>query len=266
MIELERVSVRRGKRRVVDDVSLRVERGSWVTMIGPNGAGKTSLLAAVAGLLRAEGRIAIEGGEAAAMGRRRIARLIALVPQAPLIPDDMTVAEFVQLGRTAHLGFFGRPGGGDRRAVVGAARRLGLETLLGRRIGTLSGGERQRAVLARALAQEAPVLLLDEPTAALDVGRQQDVFELLAGLHAERGLTVLAAMHDLTLACQYADRLALLDGGRLVASGRPREVLSEAAIERLYGATVRLAEIDGLGPIVVPVRRGRLAAAEGAAS
>lgn len=255
MIELDRVTVRRGGRSVVADVSLRVERGSWLTMIGPNGAGKSSLLAAVAGLLRAEGRIAIDGGAPAGMGRRRTARLVALVPQAPLIPGDMTVGEFVQLGRTPHLGFFARPGGADRRAVADAARSLGLEALLGRRIETLSGGERQRAVLARALAQEAPVLLLDEPTAALDIGRQQDVFELLAGLHAERGLTVLAAMHDLTLACQYADRLALLDRGRLVAAGRPREVLTEAAVERLYGATVRLAEIGGIGPVVVPVRR-----------
>jgi iron complex transport system ATP-binding protein len=261
MIELDGVTVHRGGRCVVDDLSLRVERGSWVTMIGPNGAGKTSLLSAIAGLVPAEGRIAVDGAATARMRRRRAARLVALVPQAPLIPADMTVAEFVQLGRTPHAGFLGRGGAGDRGAVTAAVDSLALEALLGRRLGTLSGGEVQRAVLARALAQEAPVLLLDEPTAALDLGRQQDLFELLTRLHEERGLTVLAAMHDLTLACQYAERLALLDGGRLIAAGRPHEVLSEAAIARLYGATVRLAEIEGLGPVVVPVRRTAAGAA-----
>lgn len=255
MIEIEGVTVRRAGRNVVDDVSLRVDHGSWVTVIGPNGAGKSSLLTAVAGLLRAEGRIAVDGAEPAKMGRREVARVVALVPQAPLIPEDMTVSEFVQLGRTPHVGFFGRPGDADRRVVGRVARDLGLTELLGRRIGTLSGGERQRAVLARALAQEAPVLLLDEPTAALDLGRQQDVFELLAAMHRQHGLTVLAAMHDLTLAGQYASRLVLLDRGRVAAFGPPCDVLDEALIARHYGATVKLAEIAGMGPVVVPMRR-----------
>jgi iron complex transport system ATP-binding protein len=254
MIELADVTVRRGGRSVVDGVSLRVPRGAWVTLIGPNGAGKSSLLGAVSGLLRGTGRIAVDGRPLGELGKRGLARLLAVVPQAPLLPPDMTVAEFALLGRTPYLGYFGRLGASDRAAAGEALARLGLERLVGRRLGTLSGGERQRVVLARALAQAAPVLLLDEPTAALDVGRQQEVLELLADLHAERGMTVLAAMHELTLACQYADRLVLIDGGRVVASGRPKEVLSEETIAFHYRATVHVADLGGAGPIVVPVR------------
>jgi cobalamin transport system ATP-binding protein len=254
VIELTEVSVRRGGRSVVEDVSLHVERGAWVTLIGPNGAGKSSLLGAVAGLVPAAGRIEVDGRRLRELGRRRLARLLAVVPQAPLLPPDMTVAEFALLGRTPYLGYFGRLGGTDRAAAGEAIGRLRLDRLAGRRLGTLSGGERQRAVLARALAQAAPVLLLDEPTAALDIGRQQEVLELLAELHAERGMTVLAAMHELTLACQYADRLALIDDGRIVACGPPKEVLSEEAIASHYRATVHVADLGGAGPIVVPVR------------
>jgi iron complex transport system ATP-binding protein len=256
MIELEHVTVRLGGRAVVEDVSLRVDAGSWLALIGPNGAGKTSLLGAISGLLHAEGRVLVDGDERGELAGRQIARLLAIVPQDPLIPPDMTVGEFALLGRTPYLGYLGRLGRADRRAAEEAVERLGLTGLAARRLGTLSGGERQRATLARALAQRAPVLLLDEPTAALDIGRQQEVLELLAGLHAERGLTVLAAMHDLTLASQYADRLALIDAGRLVACGPAAEVLSEAAIARHYRATVRVAELGDHGPVVVPVRRG----------
>ena len=256
MIELVDVTVRRGGKNVVDGVSLHVERGAWVTLIGPNGAGKSSLLAAVSGLLRASGRIAVDRRRLGELGRRGLARLLAVVPQAPLLPPDMTVAEFALLGRTPYLGYFGRLGASDRAAAGEALSRLGLDRLAARRLGTLSGGERQRAVLARALAQGAPVLLLDEPTAALDIGRQQEVLELLAELHAERGMTVLAAMHELTLACQYADRLALIDSGRIVACGPPKEVLSEEAISTHYRATVHVADLGGAGPIVVPVRAG----------
>jgi len=254
VIELDSVTVRLGGRDVVRDVSLRAEPGSWLALIGPNGAGKSSLLGAIAGRLRSSGRIAIDGRERRQLGRRGLARLLAIVPQSPLTPADMTVGEFVLLGRTPHLGYFGREGAADRHAAAHAVGRLELGRLASRRLGTLSGGERQRAVLARALAQRAPVLLLDEPTAALDVGRQQGVLELLADLHTEGGLTVVAAMHDLTLAGQYADRIALIDAGRLVGCGRPEDVLSEAVVARHYRATVRIADLGPAGRIVVPVR------------
>jgi iron complex transport system ATP-binding protein len=251
VIVLQHVEVTRGGR--LDGVSLEIPRGGWTTLIGPNGAGKSSLLRAVAGLVPYTGTISVGGEDVRAVAARRRARLLASVPQSPLLPPDMTVGEYVLLGRTAHLGLLGRAGAADHRAAAAAAERLDLGGLAGRRLDALSGGERQRAVLARAIAQAAPVLLLDEPTAALDVGRQQEVLELVGELRAERGLTVLAAMHDLTLAGQYAERLALLDGGRVVAHGPPAEVLTEERIARHYRARVRVTSID-LSPVVVPAR------------
>jgi iron complex transport system ATP-binding protein len=258
MIALDRVTVRLGERAVLDEVSLRVEDGCWTTLIGPNGAGKTTLLRAIAGAVAHTGAVRVEGRELGALSTRARARVLALVPQSPLLPDDMTVGEYVLLGRSPHLGMLGRAGKADRESVAAAIDRLDLGRLAGRRLDALSGGERQRAVLARTLAQDAPVLLLDEPTTALDVGRQQEVLELIAELRDERGLTVLGAMHDLTLAGQYADRLALLDGGRIVARGSAHEVLTEPLIARHYRARVRV-ETLGDAPVVLPARAESLA-------
>jgi iron complex transport system ATP-binding protein len=253
VIVLDRVTVALGGRVVVDGVTLGVERGGWTMVIGPNGAGKSTLLRALAGLLGHGGTITVDGVEPGSLSARARARLLAVVPQSPMLPADMTVAEYVLLGRTAHLGPLGRAGAGDRRAAAEAVGRLDLDALAGRRLAALSGGERQRAVLARAVAQAAPLLVLDEPTAALDVGRQQEVLEVVSELRAERGLTVVGAMHDLTLAGQYADELALLDGGRVVAHGGPADVLTEDLIGRHYRARVRVAAI-GPTPAVVPAR------------
>jgi iron complex transport system ATP-binding protein len=253
MIAIEQLEVRLAGRVVLGGVTLRVEPGCWTTLIGPNGAGKTTLLRAIAGAVACTGTIAVDGRDLGELPVRQRARGIATVPQSPLLPADMTVSEYVLLGRTPHLGMLGRPGGRDHAAVTTALARLDLAGLAGRRLAALSGGERQRAVLARALAQEAPVLLLDEPTTALDVGRQQEVLELVGELRAERELTVLAAMHDLTLAGQYADRLALLADGRLVARGEPASVLTSELIERHYRARVHVARLDG-APVVLPAR------------
>ena len=251
MIELRGASADLGGTRVVDGVDLQVERGGWTMVIGPNGAGKTTLLRAVAGLTPSRGTIRVAGRDVGAMDTRERARTLALVPQSPLLPADMTVGEYVLLGRTAHLGFLGRPGDADRRAAAESMARLDLARFAGRRLAALSGGERQRAVLARALAQDAPVLLLDEPTSALDVGRQQEVLDLVARLRAERELTVLGAIHDLTLAGHYADRLVLMAGGRVVAAGPPAEVLLAPLISEHYRARVRIEHVAGM-PVVVP--------------
>jgi iron complex transport system ATP-binding protein len=257
MIALDRVSVRLGERAVLEGVSLRVAAGCWTTLIGPNGAGKTTLLRAVGGATAYAGSATLGGREVAGLPTRARARALAHVPQEPLLPADMTVGEYVLLGRSPHLGMLGRPGRADREAAAAAIARLDLGRLAERRLEALSGGERQRAVLARTLAQDAPVLLLDEPTTALDIGRQQEVLELIAALRDERGLTVLGAMHDLTLAGQYADRLALLDGGRIVAQGSAGEVLTEPLIGRHYRARVRVRTL-GSGPVVMPERQESL--------
>ncbi len=164
-------------------------------------------------------RSRLGGDEVSALGRREVARRLAFVPQAPLLPPGMRVDEYVLLGRTAHLGPFGYEGPADLEAAGRALARLDLGPFSQRRLQTLSGGEQQRAVLCRALAQDAPLLLLDEPTTSLDLGRQQQALELVAALREQRELTVISAMHDITLAAQYADRLLLLAGGRLVADG-----------------------------------------------
>ena len=253
-VELRSLSVRLGDATVVRDVSATVEEGAWVGLIGPNGAGKTTALRAIAGLVCYAGSVAVGGEEVARLGRTRVARLVALVPQEPVIPEDMHVADYVLLGRTPHLAAFARESDHDLETAGAALERLDLLAFARRRLGSLSGGERQRAVLARDLAQEAPILLLDEPTAALDVGRQQQVLELVDGLRRERGLTVVSAMHDLTLAGQFADHLLLLDGGRLVAAGEAAEVLTEELVATHYGASVRIVADPELGVVVVPAR------------
>jgi iron complex transport system ATP-binding protein len=253
-VAFEQVTVEAGGRRIVDGVSFTVEPGAWVSLLGPNGAGKTTLLRVLAGLRRFSGSVRLAGRELAELGRREAARQIALVPQTPVAPPAMSVGDYVLLGRTPHMGVLAREGAGDRAAAGDALVRLELAPLSERTLASLSGGELQRAVIARALAQSAPVLLLDEPTTALDIGHQQQVLELVDELRRADGLTVLAAMHDLTLAAQYGDRIILVDGGRVLAEGDAGDVLTEQRIASLYGATVRVVHGDG-APAVVPVRR-----------
>jgi iron complex transport system ATP-binding protein len=252
MIETRDLWVRFGPVAAVSGLSFRAEAGGWTALIGPNGAGKTSALRALAGLAAYEGEVLLDGRDVRRLGRRAVARLVAFVPQKPETPAAMTVAEYVLLGRTPHISYLGGEGRSDREAAARALRRLELESFAERPLGSLSGGELQRAVLARALAQEAPVLLLDEPTTALDLGRQQLVLELVDALRGD-GLTVVTTMHDLTLAGQYAERLILLDQGSVVAEGAAGEVLSAPNVAAHYGANVRVVE-DEAGVFVLPVR------------
>jgi iron complex transport system ATP-binding protein len=256
-VALENLTVVLGERPVVDGIDLDVAEGEWLAVIGPNGAGKTTLLRAIARLVPFSGSIALQGRDARVMHRTELSRLLAVVPQDPTTPPWMTVAEYVLLGRTPHLGRLAKEGARDRAVAADALARLDLLDYRERRLDTLSGGERQRVVVARALAQEARIVLLDEPTAALDIGHQQQALELLDALRAESGLTLLAAMHDLTLAAQYADRMVLLDAGRVMADGPPREVLTEALIGRHYEAAIQVVDVDGR-IAVVPARPARV--------
>jgi iron complex transport system ATP-binding protein len=255
-LEVSALTVTLGRTEVLHGVCASVERGEWVALIGPNGAGKTTILRALAGLVSFRGRVEIDGRDVATSSRREIARTVALVPQAPRVPAELTVAEYVLLGRTPHIAQLANESRADRLAAERAIARLSLRTFAQRMLGSLSGGELQRAVLARALAQDAPILLLDEPTSALDLGRQQQALELVDALRRDEELTVVSAMHDLSLAGQYADRLLLLDGGRVAADGRAADVLSEERIASHYGATVRVVRTDG-AVFVLPVREAR---------
>ncbi len=255
MIALESVSVRLGARDVLSALTLRVAAGEWAALIGPNGAGKTTTLRAIAGLVALRGSVQLGGDDAGTLRRRERARRVATVPQTPVTPGDMTVEEYVRLGRTPHLGYFGSESVRDRAAARRALVRLDLTGFASRAIGSLSGGERQRAVLARALAQEAQVVLLDEPTSALDLARQQHVLELVDELRREEGLAVVAAMHDLTAVSLYADSVHLLSDGRLVASGTAADVLQEELLSATFGAAVRVLDVDG-ELVVVAARAG----------
>ena len=237
---------------VLRGVDLDVASGGWVTVVGPNGAGKSTLLWAAAGVVAAAGSISLGGRPVDGLTRRELARLVALVSQEPVVPTGMRVVDYVLLGRTAHLGFFEPEGKRDLTVVASALDALDARHLADRVVDTLSGGERQRIVVARALAQESPVLLLDEPTTALDMGHQQETLELVDRLRSERNLTVLATMHDLTLAGQYADRLVMLVAGQVVADGPAAQVLTAEAVAHHYGARIRVID-DATGPIVVPV-------------
>ena len=250
MIEIIDVEVRYNGTPAVTVDSLSVGTGQWLGIVGPNGAGKSSLLNAIAGRVPHSGSIRVEGGESA--DRRAWARSVAWVPQRPLIPAGMTVLDYVLLGRYAHISYWGMESGGDIEIALTQLAAVDLAGFEERSADRLSGGEQQRMTIARALAQESPVLLLDEPTASLDLGHQVAVLELIAEIRATRDLVVLAAMHDLTLAGRFADELMLIVQGRVEATGTATEILRPDVLSTAYGTTVRVLD-DGTGrPVVIP--------------
>jgi iron complex transport system ATP-binding protein len=253
-LEFRGVAVRYNGRNALAPFSDVVRSGEWLGLIGPNGAGKSSLLKAAIGLVRHDGEVVVDGSSIDLRSARRRAALIAYVPQSPIMPDDMSAFDYVLLGRSPYVSYFGSPTRHDRAMVADVLERLDLGEFAARQLGALSGGEQQRLVVARALAQEAPILLLDEPTSALDIGHQQQALELVARLRHDHGLTVVSAMHDLTLAGLYSDRLALLHEGSLVASGPAGDVLRADLLAEFYGVRVTVHhEPDGT-VVVIPRR------------
>jgi iron complex transport system ATP-binding protein len=246
-----------GFNEVLHDVDLRVRAGELVSVLGPNGAGKTTLARVVSGVLRpSRGAVEIGGRPVSSLSRREVAHRLAVVPQEGTVPFPYEVHEMVSMGRAPRLGPLGRLGEADRAAVRRALEQLGLTDLAARRYPTLSGGEKQRVLLARALAQEAPALLLDEPTAHMDLGHRLFAFEQIRDwvdeIPAERGALVVS--HDLSLAARFADRVLVLHRGHLAAEGSPAEALTAELIARVYGAEARV-ETDATGrPTIVALR------------
>ncbi len=253
-LALRNVRVEYGGCAVVSNVDETLAAGEWLCLIGPNGAGKSSLLRAIAGLVESSGEVQLGGHILGTLSSRQLARQVAFVPQEPVLPDDMPVSDYVMLGRNPHISTFGRESARDRQVVADLIGELSLSVYARRPLGTLSGGERQRVVIARALAQEAPVLLLDEPTSALDLGHQQHALELVDQLRHSRNLIVVSAMHDLTLAGLYSDRLLLLHQGVGVARGTAREVLRSETLAEFYGVSARVIHEDDGTVVVVPQR------------
>jgi iron complex transport system ATP-binding protein len=243
---------------VLTDVFLSVERGELVGILGPNGSGKTTLLKLLGGIYRpTSGSVTLDDRPVAEWSHREIARRIAFVPQETFAPFDFTVLDIVLMGRFPHLGAFALEGPEDLAIARRALTATGTAPFEARAFSTLSGGEKQRVVIASALAQSTQLLLLDEPTASLDIGHQIEVQLLLQHLNAGQGVTMLLSTHDLNLAAALCRRLVLLKEGQVLASGPTEDVLTPAAVRALYGVEADIARHPATGHLtVVPIRRG----------
>ena len=243
---------------VLSGFDFRAVEGELVGLVGPNGAGKTTLLRLMSGVLRqGGGNIWLRGAEVGRMRPRDRARLVSVVPQNPSVPLGLTAFEVALLGRNPHLGLLQWEGPGDAEVAMKALEATGTAQLAQRKVDSLSGGERQRVLIAMALAQQAPVMLLDEPTSSLDIAHQPAIMELLHSLRSTEGSAVIVAMHDLTLAAQFCDRIVVIHQGRNFAEGSPGEVLTEQIIGTVYGINVRvLAHPDTGLPVVVGAQAG----------
>ena len=241
-----------GRRQVLRGLDLEVQQGTLVALAGPNGVGKSTLLRAFAGALStAKGCIRIMGSDLSTLGGRDRARMVAMVPQNPELPRGMTGLEVTLMGRNPHLRMLSWETANDVDVALDSLQMTDAEDLADRAVDQLSGGERQRVAIAMALAQQTPVILLDEPTANLDLAYQPTIMRLLRDL-AEKGRTVITAVHDLTLAGQFCDEVAMVSDGRVVACGRPEETLTAEAIRRVYGAETLVIDHPETGkPIVV---------------
>ena len=258
-LTLDGVSVSYRRHLVLDDVSLAVNSSEWLAVIGPNGAGKSSLLKAIAGLVDHRGTIEFQlgDGEPPIPAGRGASRLVAYVPQNPTLPPGMTTAEYVLMGRTAHLRWYQFESGRDRELVSRTLADLDLESMAGRPVAELSGGESQRVALARAIVAQASVLVLDEPTSALDLAHQVAVLELVDRLRQRYGLIVVSSVHDLSVASRHADQVLLLDHGKPVVQGQPSEVLTASTLSDHYGINVSVLPDPNGGVVVVPVGNRR---------
>jgi iron complex transport system ATP-binding protein len=251
---------------VIAGVTVRLAPGDLTAIIGPNGSGKTTLLRLLSGALVPQGgRVHLAGRPLASFGRQEIARLVAVAPQELAIPFPFTVRQLVEMGRSPHLsgGFWRRDSESGRTVVSQALHATGTAPFSARAITELSGGERQRVIIAMALAQQPAFLLLDEPTTHLDIQHQVEVLSLLQSLHRDKGIAVMATMHDLNLAAMYFDRIILLDQGRIVSAGSPAEVFSEERLRQVFHTGLRVERHPTLGTpnIVLVPRPGAGAAA-----
>ena len=238
-LQLQRVYFSYLNGLVLHNINLSIEAGEMVALLGPNGSGKTTLIKLASGVLKpSQGEIKLDGSSLSRLSRRAIARTIAVVPQQFHIAFAFTATEVIMLGRIPFLKAFTEEGEIDRQFVSSALKLVSISELKERRFDELSGGERQKVILAMALAQQPKLLLLDEPTVHLDIAHQVEILELVRSLNKERGLTVIAAMHDLNLASLYFDRLVLLKEGRVSADGTPHQVLTEARIREVFSASV----------------------------
>jgi len=261
-IEMHDVCLGYDRKAVLEGLTFQVKPGEMVGLIGPNGCGKSTIIRALSRVIPPRsGRILIDGRDITKIPRRELARLLGVVPQMPLLPSAFTAFEVVLMGRNPHLGLFQYEGPKELDIAWQAMERTGTQSLAGRRVGELSGGEIQCLLIARVLAQETKAILLDEPTANLDIGRQVEILDLIKNLCRQSNLAVLAALHDLNLASQYCDRLILINDGRIHAEGTPWEVITSQNIEEVYGAggCVYTHPVNGLPTVLLNAGNGKMA-------
>jgi iron complex transport system ATP-binding protein len=255
----ESVTLAYDKRVISSDLSVAIPDGSFTVIIGPNGCGKSTLLRSLARLLKPQqGRVVLDGKAVAEYGGKEAARLVGLLPQTSVAPDGITVADLVGRGRFPHQGLIRQWSAADKTAVDRAMAATGVDELASRPVDELSGGQRQRVWVAMALAQETPLLLLDEPTTYLDIAHQIDLLDLFAGLN-RAGSTLVAVLHDLNQATRYATHLVVMKDGAVAAEGPPREVFTADLVHEVFGLPCLVIEDPVSGtPLVVPTSRGHL--------
>ncbi|MCV4262411.1 Fe(3+) dicitrate ABC transporter ATP-binding protein FecE [Pseudomonas capsici] len=240
ILQAQQLDIGYGDTRIVQTLSFSPPPGKVTALIGPNGCGKSTLLKAFARILTPQsGTLSLDGQAYAQLSPRELARKIAFLPQVLPIPEGVSVRQLVAYGRSPHNSLWGRLSGADRSSVDQALQRMELEALAERPLSDLSGGQRQRAWLAMVLAQDAAIVLLDEPTTYLDISHQVELLDLMRQLSAE-GKTVITVLHDINQACRYADHLAVMQAGRLVASGTPEEVLDAELVGRVFDVQVQI--------------------------
>ncbi len=259
-IEVQNISLGYSRKEVLEDVTFQVVPGEMVGLIGPNGCGKSTIIRALTRIISPhQGRILLNGKDIVSIPIQELARMLGVVPQMPLLPSAFTAFEVVLMGRNPHLGLFQHEGPKELDIAWQAMERTMTHHLAKRRVGELSGGEIQCLLIARVLVQETKAILLDEPTANLDIGRQVEILNLIKNLCLENNLAVLAALHDLNLASQYCDRLVLINNGRVHAQGTPSEVITAQNIKEVYGAKscVYAHPANGLPAVLVNPGTGR---------
>jgi iron complex transport system ATP-binding protein len=242
-----------GERSVIEGLDVEVPTGGLTVIVGPNACGKSTLLRALARMLPVRrGSVELDGRPIGSYGTKEVARRLGLLPQSPVAPEGIVVEDLVARGRYPHQGILRQWTPEDQRAVAAALERAGVADLADRVVGELSGGQRQRVWIALALAQDTPILLLDEPTTYLDISHQVDVLNLARSLQRD-GITVVVVLHELNLAFRYATHLIVMSQGAVVVQGQPREVVTEELIEDVYGLPCRIIEDPETGsPLVVP--------------
>lgn len=248
-----------GERLVIPELSLQITMGAITALVGPNGSGKSTLLKALARLIAPRaGSVYLDGRAIASMPAREVARQLAILPQGPVSPEDLTVRELVEQGRYPHAGPLRMLRQQDSEAIARALIETNMTELRHRRMDSLSGGERQRAWIALALAQETPILLLDEPTTFLDVGHQLEILTLIRQLNRTQGKTIVLVLHDLNQAARFADRMIVLQAGRIVADGPPTAVLTPALLNEFFHVQAYIIShpADGL-PVCLPYAVGK---------